>query len=271
MSTLEFQKALVQLVKMPANNRGAELESFLAEFDLTQSEQWQLRSLSVSPFLKSFATLQRKKRFGSNVMEVFPMGMRLMGQELSLSIYYDHFEPKHIATPEETKPEEFIRFMRQYTKGISEQPWSECISDILEYEYCEYKLLGGHTAKIWSPNIDSVLSPDAPFLMRNFNFDIIPFFEEVREMDEVEAQKEKDRRDSEQLQEIKFLPEKRDCSILFMKSELEEGEEELEQFEIEIDLVNFLESQLSATPKLPDHEPAFYNDLFEAGLVKPWK
>lgn len=271
MSTLEFQKALVQLVKMPSHNRGEQLESFLGGFDLTEAEQWQLRSLSVSPFVKSFATLQRKKRFGSNVMEVFPLGMRVMGQTLSLDIYYNHFEPKFIDTNEEKKPEEFIAFMREFTKSKKSEPWSACISDILEYEYCEYQLYGGHTQKSWSPNIDSVLRSEAPFIIRNFKFDIIPFVESVKELDEIEAQKEKDRRDSEQVQEIPFLPEKRESSILFMKSVLETGEEELEQFEVDSDLFDFLTNQLSSVPTRAENCPAFYEDLVEAGLVKPWE
>jgi len=267
MSTLEFQKALIKLIKLPDHYRGKDLDEFLVKFDLTKSEQWQLRSLSASPYVKSFASLQRKKRFSENVMSVFSFGMRILGKEKSFDLYYNKFEPDFLNTPEDDKPREFIEFLRKQEFDLSANPWGDCISDILEYEYSEYLLYGSHLEAEWKVSPSSLLNPNKPFIIKDFDYGVVEYFEELNAMDE-ETKDDVEDPNAVDTREITLLPKKNPGTILFLKITLEDGLEQFEQFEINDDIKKFLQGQLKDSPDNVPSLPDFYNDLLEVGLVK---
>ena len=78
MSTLALQTALIELIRSPMKNRGLDVEKFVANYDLTEPEKWQLKALAADPFVSKFGKENIKKRYHSYILEHLKLTSKLI-------------------------------------------------------------------------------------------------------------------------------------------------------------------------------------------------
>ena len=260
MSTSQLQNALVKLVRYPELNRGEKMEGFLAEYDLTETEQWQVRSLASSYYVSKFGRDQRATRFDLNARGILPLTGSVVGYRLmARDVYGIRFEPFHegLAVGELSKA--FARFFIEKADSLAtELGLPAYIGDLAKYEFAEYSIKGPTATVDWRLPKGSLLRPDVPLTLVEFRHDIVDLVERLKKTEE-------DKRNS-------LIAEEKPTIVLFTRfpNVQEAGAFTATQFEIDGTLRDFLRGQMDATsvqraPSLP----SCYEDLVSLGICLP--
>lgn len=254
MSTLDFQKALVQLVKLPDHFRENDFQNFLSTFDLTQREKDQLNFLIKEKFLASFAKKERNNRFALNAGIIYKNLFKFLDRNIVKKIYTEEFEPVTVGNTKDIKvstiAKEFKNFLIEHSFLETNSLDKNFLEDVIEYDFCEFQIYGGRIDQSWHIKANSLLNPKTPFIIKDFRYDLLPYIELF---------------DNSQNKNIP-APKEKETTLLFMRSKNDEGEA-MEQFEIDDNLKQFLASQLKGeySKDLPD----CYQDLIDLELCVP--
>jgi hypothetical protein len=258
MSAEQLQSGLLQLVRYPESFRLENGSAFISSFDLTKKEQNQLRLLAESQFVSNFGKERRWKRFRTYILHVFPLTVKSIGIEKAKRIFNYQFDLNYPVLELSKITHTFYSFfMAQEGRLRSEFKYPAFVADILRYEFAEYTFHWSLSESLPNIHKDSVLNPNIPFVMLDFQYDIGAFVEQTKGLDEVALST--------------LAPEKISNIILFIKifsAELSE-DYSLSQFNIDEELQLFLKQQLKHPPEKATAYPSCYSDLVEIGLCKP--
>ena len=259
MSTSQLQNALVNLVRYPELNRGEKLEEFLARYDLTEKEQWQVRSLASSYYVAKFGRDQRATRFDLNARGILPLTGSVVGYRLmARDIYGIRFEPNHEGLAVGELSIAFAQFFIESAGSLaSELDLPDYIGDLAKYEFAEYRIKGPSASLGWKPSERSLLRADVPLVLTEFQHDMVELVERLKKTDE-------DKRKS-------IIAEKKPTIVLFTRfpKREEPGTFTATQFEIDETLKDFLLGQMSETAAQNACLPPCYGDLVALVICDP--
>ena len=254
MSTAQLQLALVELIKSPDAHRGEEIDTFLDNYNLTESEKWQVRGLCGNPTIAKFGRDLREKRYGFGILKSLQFTKKIVDHDRFRKLMFDRFEPLHAEVKEKKIFGAFVKYIHANPEVAEEYGITSLIRDIITYEYNQFVINADDMYKQdWSVPQDSLLNPDCPIIVSNYDNKVMEAIAAI---------------DCEcGLTDLEAF--KGATKILFLKrvTNVEEEEHVCEQFEIDQSMSNFLTAQLAgeSIQDLPD----FYGDLVEVGLCRP--
>jgi len=233
MSTYEFQKALIQISKNSVLVNSQDKKEFLKQYDLNQKEYLQLDKLISSKYVNNFSDRGLQKRFAKNVKFVFKTILSILGEDFIYHIYKDDFEPSYLYNNNNFTPKYFKEFLEQHSKVKS-----------LNIDL-------GFIDDSWNPKHNSVLIKNSPIELCSFSFSVPELIGNIENTNWEQA-----------YTEIEY----RDCHYLITRY-INDGEEELGEFEIDHETFVFLKDQ-KTNPEVITELPASYNDLVDLGICK---
>jgi hypothetical protein len=139
MSIASFQNALALLIRLPEANRSeGTTETFLASFELSQTEIGQLRALASDPLVQKFGRIMRGARFEGLVRQLKILG-KLLPHELIERIDQLDFEPTAAKTTARFYPLSFCEWLLETPKALAaiENVLGEITRDIVKYEHAQ--------------------------------------------------------------------------------------------------------------------------------------
>lgn len=251
MSTYEFQKALIQLSKNSVLVNSQDKKEFLKQYDLNQKEYLQLDKLISSKYVNNFSDRGLQKRFAKNVKFVFKTILSILGEDFIYHIYKDDFEPSCLYNNNNFTPKHFKEFLEQHSKVKSLNIDLNVLSQLMDYEWNLHFVFNGFIDDSWNPKHNSVLIKNSPIELCSFSFSVPELIENIENTNWEQA-----------YTEIEY----RDCHYLITRY-INDGEEELGEFEIDHETFVFLKDQ-KTNPEVITELPASYNDLVDLGICK---
>lgn len=258
MSTSHLQNALVKLVRYPELNRGEKLEPFIAEYDLTEKEQWQLRSLASSYYVAKFGRDQRATRFDLNARGILPLTGSVVGYRLmARDIYGIRFEPNHEGLAVGELSIAFAQFFIDKAAPLAlELGLPDYIGDLAKYEFTEYRIKGPTAPMQWKVSETSLLLPTVPLALAEFQYDMVELVERLKKTEEANRKS--------------LLADRKPTIVLFARipNPQDPGAFTASQFEIDENLRDFLLAQMSEPPASHFSLPPCYEDLVSLGICR---
>lgn len=254
MSASQVQTAILQLVYLPEQFRGSQLDQFLGKFDLTEEEKWQVRAVAASPLVTKFGKDQREKRILYNVKKFLPNTFLAAGEgqkiENFFAKYYEPSPESHVDDTETCRA--FVEFCVKNQDKFFESGLSTLLLDLMQVEYFDSALKIGERYFDWKVPDTSLLNPEAFFEILELRHDVPEFLEKIDGMDK------------------ELIPQtqatERPVLLLMVRTPSENPENMIiDQFEIDESLKTFLESQKlgESSPK-----PECFEELVDLGLCR---
>jgi hypothetical protein len=257
-SASAVQSALIRLVRFPDSHRGEALELFLADLDLTDRERWQVRSLASSPYVAKFGREQRAARFRNSVRQVIPLTTRVCGGERLERLFAPAFEPTRAALTVAAIAREFVAFLGGHRDAWAPSPDGPVdgalVCDLARFEFAEFTAFGS-ALHAWRVPEGSLLRPDVPLLVLDFEHDLAGWVDAARALG-ADAP-------------LPPAPPARGSTILFAKVPKADEEDAyvVHQFEIDLSVKTFVAAE-SAGGARPSTRPACFDDLVALGLCR---
>ena len=178
---------------------------------------------------------------------------------MARDIYGIRFEPYYegLAVGELSKA--FAKFFIDNAESFaSELGLPGYIGDLAKYEFAEYRIKGPIAGLDWNLPKGSLLRPDVPLALAEFQHDMVDLVERLKKTEE-------DKRKS-------VTAEKKPTIVLFTRfpSAQDPGTFTATQFEIDVTLRDFLLGQMNETLALKTPPlPPCYEDLVSLGICLP--
>ena len=255
MSTTNLQIALVDLIKNPHSYRqDKEFTQYANSFDLSTSEQSILKEMTKNVFISKFGKDLIDKRYHFGILKHLKHTRKLVDPGMLRNFLQEKFEPLFKKVKEKELFQTLYDYLSYADHGIEAYGISPLAIDVMRYENLEFQINASDKYKdLWQVPKNSKLNPNTSFLIGDFSFDVLEAIEKLP----AEAAKTP----VEMAEDFS-----KNTIILFVRRAVSQNEEVYlsEQFEIDENVANFLNSQLAGEWDKP--LPEFHSDLVELGV-----
>lgn len=269
MTLQHFQSALAHVIRRPPESLEVLQELFL-DYDLSVSERSVIEQLAGDRLVKDFSDEMRDKRW-SAIRRVTSCLRPFIAEKQLKELCREDFEQKHAQTPFADISISFLEYLATdvYAKAALAPLTPDFFLNLVQYLFTVSYFSRGTMAERLVTPVGSLLT-HTRFKICELDYDVRELAEEIIEPNDLRqvdyiAQEEDVL--EEHLLELttESLPEKRSLTLLFVA---DQTFAEFRSFEIDVELRDFLTSQLS-DPPVKKRMPSCYAQLALLGLCRP--